>query len=145
MGNILVRAVKPADYEQWLPLWDGYNAFYGRSGATARNFDIEIDPDRVVLGSIFDFVSFPMDTTDGFHTYRGEATGTTAKLYVDDVLRLQMQMDADNTMPEFWFGDQGWESGEIYWDYVRYGTIPEPTTAALLVGGLPLVVRRRRT
>jgi GNAT superfamily N-acetyltransferase len=23
------------DYEQWLPLWDGYNAFYGRSGETA--------------------------------------------------------------------------------------------------------------
>jgi GNAT superfamily N-acetyltransferase len=23
------------DYDQWLPLWNGYNAFYGRSGATA--------------------------------------------------------------------------------------------------------------
>jgi len=23
------------DYPQWLPLWDGYNAFYGRAGATA--------------------------------------------------------------------------------------------------------------
>jgi GNAT superfamily N-acetyltransferase len=27
--------VSPNDYEQWLPLWAGYNAFYGRSGATA--------------------------------------------------------------------------------------------------------------
>jgi GNAT superfamily N-acetyltransferase len=27
--------VSPNDYEQWLPLWVGYNAFYGRSGATA--------------------------------------------------------------------------------------------------------------
>jgi GNAT superfamily N-acetyltransferase len=34
-GNVVVRAVAPADYAQWLPLWDGYNAFYGRSGATA--------------------------------------------------------------------------------------------------------------
>jgi len=34
-GKVLVRAVTPADYEQWLPLWDGYNAFYGRSGPTA--------------------------------------------------------------------------------------------------------------
>ncbi|HTU81885.1 MAG TPA: GNAT family N-acetyltransferase [Candidatus Acidoferrales bacterium] len=30
-----VRPIRQSDYEQWLPLWDGYNAFYGRSGATA--------------------------------------------------------------------------------------------------------------
>ena len=30
-----VRAVDPADFAEWLPLWHGYNAFYGRSGATA--------------------------------------------------------------------------------------------------------------
>lgn len=30
-----VRAVKREDFAQWLPLWRGYNAFYGRSGDTA--------------------------------------------------------------------------------------------------------------
>lgn len=30
-----VRPVAQADFAQWLPLWQGYNAFYGRSGATA--------------------------------------------------------------------------------------------------------------
>src|SRR4051812_28326970 len=25
-----VRAVEPADFDAWLPLWRGYNAFYGR-------------------------------------------------------------------------------------------------------------------
>jgi len=30
-----VRSVVASDYAQWLPLWDGYNAFYGRSGVTA--------------------------------------------------------------------------------------------------------------
>jgi GNAT superfamily N-acetyltransferase len=30
-----VRAVQAADFPQWLPLWQGYNAFYGRSGPTA--------------------------------------------------------------------------------------------------------------
>ena len=34
--NVLVRAVVRDDYDQWLPLWDGYNAFYGRSGPTPR-------------------------------------------------------------------------------------------------------------
>jgi GNAT superfamily N-acetyltransferase len=29
-----VRPVTRADYEQWLPLWDGYNKFYGRHGET---------------------------------------------------------------------------------------------------------------
>jgi len=31
----IVRFVSPSDFAQWLPLWQGYNQFYGRSGATA--------------------------------------------------------------------------------------------------------------
>jgi GNAT superfamily N-acetyltransferase len=34
-GALNIRDIEPSDYEQWLPLWQGYNAFYGRSGATA--------------------------------------------------------------------------------------------------------------
>ena len=30
-----VRALRESDFEAWLPLWDGYNAFYGREGPTA--------------------------------------------------------------------------------------------------------------
>ncbi|MBK9159052.1 MAG: GNAT family N-acetyltransferase [Propionibacteriaceae bacterium] len=30
-----IRPVTAQDYEQWRPLWDGYNAFYGRHGETA--------------------------------------------------------------------------------------------------------------
>ena len=30
-----VRAVVAADYPAWRPLWDDYNAFYGRSGSAA--------------------------------------------------------------------------------------------------------------
>lgn len=30
-----VRDVLPGDFQAWKPLWDGYNAFYGRHGATA--------------------------------------------------------------------------------------------------------------
>lgn len=35
MNGVIVRAATCADYDQWRPLWDGYNAFYGRSGDTA--------------------------------------------------------------------------------------------------------------
>ena len=33
--NFKIRPVHLSDYDKWRPLWDGYNAFYGRSGATA--------------------------------------------------------------------------------------------------------------
>jgi hypothetical protein len=33
--GLVVRAVEPGDFTQWKPLWDGYNAFYGREGETA--------------------------------------------------------------------------------------------------------------
>jgi GNAT superfamily N-acetyltransferase len=39
-NDLLVRPVTRQDYDQWLPLWDGYNAFYGRSGPTALAADI---------------------------------------------------------------------------------------------------------
>ena len=32
---VLVRPIQQGDFEAWLPLWDGYNAFYGRKGKTA--------------------------------------------------------------------------------------------------------------
>jgi GNAT superfamily N-acetyltransferase len=39
-GDVTIRAVTRQDFDQWLPLWDGYNAFYGRSGPTALAPDI---------------------------------------------------------------------------------------------------------
>ena len=32
---LTIRPLARGDYDQWLPLWDGYNAFYGRAGETA--------------------------------------------------------------------------------------------------------------
>ena len=34
-GTMTIRDVAASDYEPWLTLWNGYNAFYGRSGPTA--------------------------------------------------------------------------------------------------------------
>jgi GNAT superfamily N-acetyltransferase len=38
--NLIIRPIEINDYNQWLPLWDGYNAFYGRSGETALPLEI---------------------------------------------------------------------------------------------------------
>lgn len=35
MAEALIRPVVGADREKWQVLWDGYNEFYGRAGATA--------------------------------------------------------------------------------------------------------------
>ena len=34
-SSLLIRPPVAADYPAWKPLWDGYNAFYGREGPTA--------------------------------------------------------------------------------------------------------------
>jgi len=39
-GDLSIRFVTREDYDRWLPLWDGYNAFYGRSGTTALSPEI---------------------------------------------------------------------------------------------------------
>ena len=39
-SKLSIRSVTRQDYERWLPLWEGYNAFYGRSGATALSPEI---------------------------------------------------------------------------------------------------------
>jgi len=39
-SDLSSRAVARHDYDQWLPLWEGYNAFYGRSGPTALSPEI---------------------------------------------------------------------------------------------------------
>jgi len=35
LGSPVIRAVTPQDFDQWLPLWEAYNEFYGRVGPTA--------------------------------------------------------------------------------------------------------------
>ncbi|MEP7131097.1 MAG: GNAT family N-acetyltransferase [Sphingomicrobium sp.] len=52
---MIVRPLRPADREQWQPLWDGYNRFYERvlpdeitEAAWARFFD----PDEAVFAAV---------------------------------------------------------------------------------------------
>jgi GNAT superfamily N-acetyltransferase len=38
--HVTIRTVDRRDFPEWLPLWDGYNKFYGRSGPTALPAEI---------------------------------------------------------------------------------------------------------
>lgn len=40
--NFIIRPVTREDYDQWLPLWEGYNTFYSRSGPTALPEEITL-------------------------------------------------------------------------------------------------------
>ncbi|MDK1490315.1 GNAT family N-acetyltransferase [Sinorhizobium sp. 7-81] len=40
--DLSIRPVVRSDYDRWLPLWEGYNAFYGRLGETALTSDITL-------------------------------------------------------------------------------------------------------
>ncbi len=46
---ITIRRVAENDYAAWRPLWDGYNAFYGRHGATALPEEITLETWRRFL------------------------------------------------------------------------------------------------
>jgi GNAT superfamily N-acetyltransferase len=40
ISNLTIRPINKEDYDQWIPLWEGYNAFYKRSGPTALDPEI---------------------------------------------------------------------------------------------------------
>ncbi len=45
-----IREARPDDFEQWLPLWEGYNEFYQRRGPTA----VPMDVTRLTWSRFFD-------------------------------------------------------------------------------------------
>ncbi len=48
--GIKIREVETADFDQWLPLWEGYNAFYKRVGPDA----VPADVTRMTWARFFD-------------------------------------------------------------------------------------------
>ena len=66
---MIVRPAERADFERWLPLWNGYNAFYGRSGATAL-------PDEITRTTWSRF----FDAVESVHALVAERDGTLVGL-----------------------------------------------------------------
>ena len=55
--GLVIRKIVKDDYRSWKILWDGYNAFYGRAGATAlpesttrHTWQCILDPAEPVFG-----------------------------------------------------------------------------------------------
>lgn len=77
-----VRPLRPEDYDAWLPLWAGYNAFYGRSGATAL-------PDSVTA-TTWDRFFNPLETVHAHVAELGrEVVGIVHFLYHRSTTRIE--------------------------------------------------------
>jgi len=64
MHALVVRDIAASDFEVWKPLWDRYNAFYGRCGATAL-------PDAITLSTWARF----FDASEPVHALVAERDG----------------------------------------------------------------------
>ena len=58
-STVTIRPLVSSDYAGWRPLWDGYNAFYGREGntalpenITARTWERFLNPDDPVHAQV---------------------------------------------------------------------------------------------
>ena len=49
-GDLKIRDVAATDFDQWLPLWEGYNTFYERVGPKA----VPMEVTRTTWGRFFD-------------------------------------------------------------------------------------------
>ena len=67
--KLQIRPVDQTDLGAWLPLWDGYNAFYGRSGGTALPIEIT----RSTWARFF-------DPAEPVHAFVAEADGALVGL-----------------------------------------------------------------
>ena len=81
--QVLVRPIAQGDLAAWRPLWDGYNAFYGREGATALSPEIT----RVTWQRFFDSAEpvFALVAES-----RGGLVGLTHYLYHRSTTRIEL-------------------------------------------------------
>ncbi|HEY9109477.1 MAG TPA: GNAT family N-acetyltransferase [Roseateles sp.] len=81
--TISIRPIQPDDRASWQPLWDGYNAFYGRSGETAL-------PDQITNTTWTRF----FDAAEPVHAFvaerrRGELLGLVHYLFHRSTTRIE--------------------------------------------------------
>ena len=95
-SQVLVRPIQQGDFARWLPLWEGYNAFYGRKGETALDPAITkatwsrfFDPNEPV----FALVAIDGDRLLGITHYLYHRSTTRLELtcYLQDLFTLESE------------------------------------------------------
>lgn len=80
--SVTVRPVASADYAAWRPLWDGYNAFYGRAGETAL-------PEHVTQSTWFRFLDPAEPLFALVAEYEGAVVGLAHYLFHRSMTRVE--------------------------------------------------------
>jgi len=80
--NFSIRPIRQSDYAEWRVLWDGYNAFYGRSGSIAL-------PEEITQATWTRF----FNSSEPVHAFvaedSGQVVGLTHYLFHRSTTRLQ--------------------------------------------------------
>jgi len=93
-SGVSIRALERGDRPQWQALWDGYNAFYGRSGPTAldpaiteQTWGYFFDPDVPVHA----LVAVHVDRVLGIahYLFHPSTTRAPAVCYLQDLFTLE--------------------------------------------------------
>lgn len=96
-SSVQVRPIRPGDRSVWAPLWNGYNAFYGREGVSALAPEITeatwgrfFDPNEPVFALLAEVDSRVVGLVHYLHhrsTTRLELTCYLQDLFTDPALR----------------------------------------------------------
>lgn len=92
-SSVRVRELQAADRAAWQPLWDGYNAFYGRSGATALDPAVTqvtwqrfLDPNEPVFALVAEVGGAVVGVTH--YLYHRSTTRIELTCYLQDLFTL---------------------------------------------------------
>lgn len=87
---LLIRPIAKTDFDNWLPLWDGYNAFYKRVGPTALAPEITqmtwsrfFDPYEPVYGLVAEREGHLLGTVH--YLYHRSTTQIAPNCYLQDL------------------------------------------------------------
>ena len=82
-NQLVTRQLQPTDFAAWKPLWDGYNAFYGRVGATAL-------PDEITQATWSRFFDAAEPVFGLVAEFDGRIVGLTHYLFHRSTTRLEL-------------------------------------------------------
>ena len=89
----LVRPILQTDFDAWKPLWDGYNAFYGRQGTTALADEIShitwqrfFDPNEPVFALVAESGGVLLGLTN--YLFHRSTTRIELTCYLQDLFTL---------------------------------------------------------
>lgn len=121
--ELIVRELRIDDFDAWSPLWDGYNAFYGRAGPTALPAEITretwrrfFDPQEPVHGLLAEQAGQVLGIVN--YLFHRSTTALTPICYLQDLFTVEAARGkgVGRALIEAVYGRaRAAGSGRVYW------------------------------